>query len=218
MPMDAIVLATGNEHKVRELREIFGAQGLEVVGLNELGDGWEEPREEMKAGGTFLGNATIKAVSYAQQTGRLCVADDSGLEVDALGGEPGVMSSHYCTDGREEGMGRDERDRKNIEKLLYELGPLEKERRTARFVCVMVLADPSGNVRAHTRGTMEGRIGVKGDVPKGEGGFGYDPVFVVDGDKRGRTSAELSADEKHAVSHRGKAAREMAELLGGHGG
>ncbi len=141
-----IVLATGNPHKVDEMRAIFAREGLaamgvEVVGLKDLPDPqrFHEPEEH---GTTFEENATIKALSYAQQTGEWCLADDSGLEIDALGGKPGVISSHYCTDGVDMGMTREQRDAANNERVLRELEGVPMERRAARFVCVMVLTSP----------------------------------------------------------------------------
>lgn len=207
--MDPIVIATGNPHKVEELRAILGAAGVAVVGLNDLGATFEEPREH---GATFEQNAAIKAESYALQTGRWCLADDSGLEVDALSGAPGVISSHYCTEGRETGMSRAERDAANNARLLRELEGVPMERRTARFVCVMALAAPGRGVIASARGTFEGRIGLPGDVPRGGGGFGYDPLFLLPRPDE-RSSAELSAADKNARSHRGAAARAMAEKI-----
>lgn len=207
--MDPIVIATGNPHKVEELRAILGAAGVQIVGLNELGGAFAEPREH---GSTFEQNAAIKAESYAMQTGRWCLADDSGLEVDALGGAPGVISSHYCTDGRETGMSRAERDAANNARLLRELEGVPMERRAARFVCVMALAAPGRGVIATSRGTFEGRIGLPGDVPRGGGGFGYDPLFLLPRPDE-RSSAELSAADKNERSHRGAAARAMAEKI-----
>jgi len=134
-----IVLATANPKKIRELRAIFAEVGLEIESLADLGIETTEPDE---IGTTFLENATIKALGYAEQTGRVCLADDSGLVVDALGGAPGVISSHYCTDGIEQGMSRDERDQANNEKLMRELEGVELAERSARFECVMVLAEP----------------------------------------------------------------------------
>ncbi|MEL6797388.1 MAG: non-canonical purine NTP pyrophosphatase, partial [Planctomycetota bacterium] len=134
-----IVLATANPKKVRELRAIFAEIGLEIESLADLDTVTTEPNE---IGDTFEANATIKAVEYANQTGRVCLADDSGLEVDALGGAPGVISSHYCTNGEETGMTREERDAANNDKLLHELGDRPLDERAARFVCVMVLATP----------------------------------------------------------------------------
>jgi XTP/dITP diphosphohydrolase len=170
---------------------------------------FHEPEEH---GRTFEENATIKALSYAAQTGRVCLADDSGLEVDALNGAPGVISSHYSTDGRETGMTRAQRDAANNQQLLRELEPTPPARRTARFVCVMCLAQADRGVLATSRGTFEGRIGLPGDVPRGGGGFGYDPLFVLPAPDN-RTSAELSPGEKNSRSHRGAAAREMAHRI-----
>lgn len=205
--MTPIVIATGNPHKVEELRAIFATVGVPVTGLQEVApEGIPEPAE---TGATFEENAQIKAAFYAQRTGRVCLADDSGLEVDALGGAPGVISSHYATDGEETGAGRAERDAANNARLLREMEGVPDGDRTARFVCVMVLAGPKGHVLATARGTFEGRIG---RTPRGHGGFGYDPLFVLPAPDT-RTSAELSAFEKNDMSHRGKAARAMAEEL-----
>ncbi len=165
-----------------------------------------EPVEDAE---TFEGNAAIKALYYAAATGMVCLADDSGLVVDALGGAPGVYSARYA------GVGdtRAERDAANNAKLLKELEGVVEAERTARFVCAMGLAMPpsaefpEGRVVEVTRGTFEGRIGF---VAKGSNGFGYDPLLVVED---GRTSAELSEDEKNARSHRGEAARKMAAKL-----
>jgi len=207
-----LLLATTNPHKLSELRAIMSSldKGIEVIGLDEISqEGIVEPVED---GQTFEDNARIKALGYAKQTGRWCIADDSGLEVDALDGAPGVHSARYANVGAT----RDERDAANNAKLLEELaalGNLPDEQRSARFVCVMALAVPEGassdgvRVVAVSRGTFEGRIG---PAPKGENGFGYDPLLVLED---GRTSAELSSDEKNARSHRGKATREMIEQL-----
>ncbi|MFO0830547.1 MAG: non-canonical purine NTP pyrophosphatase [Phycisphaerales bacterium] len=207
-----IVLATGNPHKVEEMRAIFArgglaALGIGVVGLGDLGDPrrFREPEEH---GTTFEQNATIKALSYAQQTGEWCLADDSGLEVDALGGRPGVISSHYCTDGVEQGMTREQRDQANNGRVLAELRGVPAEGRAARFVCVMVLAS-GGRVHCRSRGTFEGRIGVPPRVPAGTNGFGYDPLFLVAPEFR-LTGAELTAEEKNARSHRAAAGREIS--------
>ncbi len=144
-----LVVATSNPHKVEEIRAVLdGVAGLRVLGLDDVVR--EKPglvlKEPEEIGTTFEQNATIKALSYAEQTGRLCLADDSGLEVDALGGRPGVISSHYCTDGREAGMSRAERDAKNNERVMRELEGVAAEKRTARFVCVMVVAGSLGPV------------------------------------------------------------------------
>ena len=215
--LSRIVIATGNPHKVEELSRLLALPGVEFVGLKELPehDTFSEPEE---VGNTFEANATIKALSYAAQTGLPCLADDSGLEVDALGGAPGVISSHYCTDGREVGMSRPERDAANNAKLLRELERVPPEERAARFVCVMVLAGPgeAGGVLATSRGTFDGRIGLPGPppagVPRGTNGFGYDPLFLAGPECR-QTGAELSAEEKNRRSHRGVAAGAMLEQL-----
>jgi XTP/dITP diphosphohydrolase len=216
--LGGVVLATGNPHKVEELRAIMGPLGVPIVGLSDLpGHPFPEPRE---TGTTFEQNAAIKAMAYAEATGRWCLADDSGLEIDALGGRPGVMSSHYCTDGREEGMDRPTRDRLNNERVLRELEEVPPERRGARFVCVMVLArpggrdvrPPSGVLLARARGTFEGRIGLRGDVPRGANGFGYDPLFLV-GPEFAVSSAELSPEQKNARSHRAAAALRMSQQI-----
>jgi XTP/dITP diphosphohydrolase len=210
--MEKIVLATGNPHKVEELRAIFaecGVKGVEFVGLASVAPaGLSEPRE---TGATFEENASIKAHSYARQTRLMCLADDSGLEVLALGGKPGVISSHYCTDGQETGMPRAERDAANNRKVLMQLEEAPPEKRGARFVCVMALAT-GDRILASVRGVLDGRIGMPPEVPRGAHGFGYDPLFLVGPDFT-RTGAELPPDEKNRVSHRARAARAMAERI-----
>lgn len=219
-----IVIATGNPHKVEEMSRIFAdpALGLaplalEFVGLADLpGAPFPEPTE---SGSTFVENATIKALAYADATNSLCLADDSGLEIDALDGRPGVISSHYCTDGEERGMPRAERDQRNIERVLAEMTGVPAHARTARFVCVMALAKP-GETLIRVRGTFEGRIGFPADqqhadeppVPRGSHGFGYDPIFLLPAPDP-RTSAELSPADKDARSHRGAAAKLMAARM-----
>lgn len=212
--MDPIVIATGNPHKVDELRAIFAREGVPVIGLRDLPGQFNEPEEP---GATFEENAVIKALAYARQTGRICLADDSGLEVDALGGAPGVISSHYSTGGRETGLSRADRDAANNQKLLRDLDRVPDDKRTARFVCVMALAAPARGDEAPrilttTRGAFEGRIGLPGDVPRGGNGFGYDPLFVLPAPGT-RTSAELSPEEKNRLSHRAAAAAEMARMV-----
>jgi len=207
MPLtEPIVIATGNPKKIEEIRAVLAPIGVEVVGLSDLPGPFEEPVEGKDS---FLENATLKAVSYARQTGRICLADDSGLEVDALGGAPGVISSHYATDGEETGLTREQRDSANNAKLLADLEGVAPEDRTARFVCTMVLANADGTVLATVRGAFEGRIGLPGDVPRGDHGFGYDPLVLMEPDFQ-RTGAELTPEEKNARSHRGEAARRMA--------
>jgi len=208
--MGPIVVATGNPHKVEELRAILAPLGLELLSLADLSDTHPEPEE---TGETFEENAALKALAYAERTGLHCLADDSGLEVDALAGAPGVISARYHSDGLETGLPRPERDRLNNERLLRKLEGVPPDRRTARFVCAMALASPEGQVLAKARGLFEGRIGLPGEVPRGSNGFGYDPLFLVAPDYT-RTSAELSPDEKNRLSHRGKAARAMADAIG----
>jgi XTP/dITP diphosphohydrolase len=238
--MPTIVLATGNPHKVRELREIFASMdvaGVEVLGLGDLRvtRPLEEPEE---CGTTFEENARIKALSYATQIGEMrasrdqgieassvwCLGDDSGIEIDALRladgtARPGVISSHYSSDGVEMGIGRAERDAANNARVLRELDGVPAEKRAARFVCCMCLAraeEPGESFRKailhETRGVCEGRIGVPPRVPAGANGFGYDPLFLV-AQEFARTGAELPAEEKNRISHRGMAGRLMAEWL-----
>ena len=196
-----IVVATGNPHKVEEIREILAPSGLVVHSLDEVGGPFAEPDE---TGRTFEANARIKAVAYAKATGRTVLADDSGLEVDALGGEPGVDSAIWAgVDGS-----RAERDARNNAKLAERMRGVPSDRRAARFVCCMCLADPSGRVLAETRGTFEGRIG---EAPRGSHGFGYDPWLWLD--DAGCSSAELPPHEKNARSHRGHAVRAMAQAI-----
>lgn len=196
-----LLFASSNPHKLDEVRAILEPLGVTVEGLNALGTSLPEPEETES---TFEGNARLKAVYYATQLGRICLADDSGLEVDALSGEPGVLSARYAGVGAT----RAERDEANNRKLLAALARIPQDRRTARFVCAMCLADASGNVIAETRGVFEGVIT---DQPRGSNGFGYDPLLFLPGD--GCTSAELSPEMKNARSHRGAAARAMAEWL-----
>lgn len=216
-----IVLATANPHKVEELRAIFSglAPRMRLLGLNDLDappGGWIEPTE---SGTTFSANSRIKALEYARQTGHACLADDSGLEVEALAlpdgtPRPGVISSHYCTDGRDTDppMPRAARDEANNARLLSELRGVEPERRTARFVCCMCLALPDGRILQETRGAFEGRIGQPPRVPSGSNGFGYDPLFLVAPDFR-RTAAELDPAEKNRLSHRAAAAQALCRWL-----
>jgi XTP/dITP diphosphohydrolase len=206
-----LTIATANPGKVAELRPIFADLGIEVVGLADLETRTREPDE---TGDTFEANATIKAISYAKQTNTLCLADDSGLVVDALGGAPGVISSHYAShldgnDGAPDDRPRHERDAANNARLLRELAGVPDEQRTARFVCVMVLANPAGEILATGQGAFEGRIARE---PRGEHGFGYDPLFLV-APHYTRTSAELSPAEKNALSHRAMAAGGIARAL-----
>lgn len=199
--MTTVLLATGNPHKLDEVRPILAPLGIRVEGLDTLS---EIPPEPVEDGPTFESNARIKAVEYARMTGRTCLADDSGLEVDALGGEPGVRSARWSgVEGD-----RAERDQANNRKLVAAMSDVAEDRRQARFVCAMCLAAPDGTILAESRGTFEGSIVLE---PRGENGFGYDPHVLVRGETR--TSAELDPEEKNARSHRGEAARKIAGLI-----
>lgn len=170
-----------------------------------------------ETGATFAANARAKALYYARACGQWCLADDSGLEVDALDGRPGIYSARYAADRVDAGAdrpaylaeaGRQTLDRANNIRLLADLEGVEDARRTARFVCHLALADPR-HLLLETSGTVEGRIARE---PSGDNGFGYDPLFYLP--ELGCTAAELSAREKNRISHRGKAVRRLAELLG----
>ena len=196
-----LLFASSNQHKLDEVRAILAPIGIEVEGLDSLPHQIPEPDED---GETFEENARIKAIAYAKAAGRICLADDSGLEVDALGGAPGVHSARYA----QIGVTRVQRDQANNIKLMRQLKDVPFEKRAARFVCAMCLADADGNILAETRGTFEGLIT---DHPMGSNGFGYDPLLYLP-DRR-CTSAQLSPAEKNARSHRGQAARQMAAML-----
>jgi XTP/dITP diphosphohydrolase len=197
-----LVFASTNPHKLRELREIFGPLGIDVRAPHDLGAGVPEP-DETEA--TLAGNARLKAMTYARALGRTCLADDSGLEVAALDGAPGVHSARYA--GR--GATRGERDQANREKLLAELKRLgDGVSRKARLVCALCLADPGGRVLFETRGSVEA---VVTSEPRGEDGFGYDCLLLLP--DLDRTLAELEPAELHARSHRGAAARALHAWL-----
>lgn len=211
--MPTIVLATQNPGKVRELQSLLKGSGIDIIGLDSFNQLFPEPDE---SGTTFLENATIKAVAYARATQMHCLADDSGLIVDALGGKPGVISSHYAFDGDAEGeaaqMTRQQRDDLNCQRVLKELDGVPDDQRSARFTCTMVLSDPTGAVLATSEGLFEGRIGQVGEVPRGTNGFGYDPLFLV-APEFARTSAEMKPNEKNAISHRAKAVGKMIKEI-----
>lgn len=195
-----IVVATGNAGKFAEIREILANLDVTLVAQRELG---VSAPEETAA--TFVENALIKARHAAAETGLPAIADDSGLVVAALDGRPGVHSARYA--------GPEARDRDNVEKLLGELDGVEPARRGAHFHCVAVfLRGPSDPAPLLAEGRWEGRITA---APRGEAGFGYDPVFLDP--VRGLTAAEMSAADKNAASHRGQAFRSLAALLLAHG-
>jgi len=190
-----IVLATRNRKKAEELKRITADMPVSVLTLDDF-PGCPETEED---GTTFKANAAKKAVEVARYTGKPALADDSGLEVYALGGAPGVFSARYS------GLGAT--DNKNSEKLLREMRSVAKEKRGARFVCCIALAFPDGGIQTFC-GHAEGTIGTE---PRGVNGFGYDPLFYPVGSTR--TFAEMSEVEKDAVSHRGMALRSLQGYL-----
>jgi XTP/dITP diphosphohydrolase len=201
-----LVLATRNEHKVHELRQILAdlveELDLEIVSAAEV-DGPDVPETEV----TFEGNARLKAVALAEATGMPAVADDSGLAVDVLGGSPGVFSAGWSGTTGGVGLSRADRDRANLRLLLEQVADVADEHRGAAFVCAAVLALPDGTFDA-TEGRVQGYLTRE---PRGTNGFGYDPVFLVEGDER--TLAEYTDEEKNAISHRGRAFRDLAPIL-----
>ena len=193
--MPKLLIATNNAGKVAEFRQLLDGCGWEIVTPAELGIALDVD----ETGQTYLENATIKAVAFAKASGITALADDSGLEVDALDGRPGILSARYA--------GPDLTDVERAGELLKELAGVPDEERTARFRCVIAIARNEDDVRS-VEGMVEGEIA---RTPRGKNGFGYDPVFLLP--DRGMTAAELTPDEKHAVSHRGVAARKARILL-----
>lgn len=195
MSLRRIVLATGNAGKLRELQHMLADSGFEIVPQSDLG----VPDAE-ETGLTFIENAILKARNAAQHTGLSAIADDSGLEVDALGGAPGIYSARYAGPGSS--------DAENNARLLSDLEDIPAPKRTARFQCLMVMLrhkdDPVPQV---CQGTWEGRIAF---AERGKNGFGYDPLFLLDD---GRHSAELDPDEKNRISHRAQALAELKRRL-----
>ena len=191
-----IVLATANIGKLNEIRKIFSGVDVDIVAQSEF-----DTPEAIENGLTFVENAIIKARNAAAHTGLPALSDDSGIEVDALNGEPGIHSARYAGD-----------DESNIQRLLRELDGVPDDRRTARFQCVMVyLRHANDPVPVITQGAWEGKIL---EAALGESGFGYDPVFYVP--ERGCSAAQLSAEDKNSLSHRGKALRQMLAYLAAH--
>ena len=195
--MKKVVIATNNAHKVEEISTALAFEGWEFLKLSQV-DPYEEPEEDAD---TFEGNALIKARAAHEHTGLAALADDSGLVVDALGGAPGVFSARYA------GVHGD--DDANNAKVLAELEGVPDEERTARFACCIAFVDEDGTEITAT-GTIEGRIahGLAGD-----GGFGYDPMFLPDHFNGEKTLAQVTQDEKNAISHRGNALRALKEKL-----
>lgn len=193
--MKKIIFATGNEGKMREIREILSDLDVEVLSMKEAGI----TADIVEDGTTFEENAVIKAKTICELCGEITLADDSGLEIDYLNKEPGIYSARY--------MGEDTSYRIKNAKLIERLEGVPDEKRTARFVCAVAAAFPDGSVKT-VRATMEGRIGYE---EKGENGFGYDPIFFLP--EYSCSSAELSMEEKNKISHRGKALRAIKDEL-----
>lgn len=189
-----LIFATNNEGKVNEIRQILG-DGYEVYSLKDL----DIHTNIVEDGKTFEENAQIKARAICRQTNEMVLADDSGFEVDYLGGEPGIYSARY--------LGEDTSyEIKNAE-ILRRCEQAKEEERTARFVCAIACAYPDGRVET-TKGVIEGRLAYE---PKGTNGFGYDPIFYLP--ERGCTTGEMEPEEKNKISHRGIALRKMVEKL-----
>lgn len=193
--MKEAIIATHNPGKVKEFKEILEPRGYEVKSLAEIG--FTDEIEE--TGHTFEENAILKAEAVAKAVNKMVIADDSGLSVDNLGGRPGVYSARYA--------GEQKDDQANIDKVLSELRGFEKEQRTARFRCALAVSIPGEETK-----TVEGHVeGYIAEEPRGEYGFGYDPIFIVkDKDK---TMAELTSDEKNKISHRADALKKLSKLL-----
>ena len=190
-----VVLATRNRHKLEELRRILSPYDVELTSLEDYPD----VPDVAETGETFADNAILKARAVAAATGLVAVADDSGLSVDALNGMPGVLSARWA--------GRHGDDVANLELVLAQIGDVPDDRRGAAFVCAAAAVSPDGRV-VLAEGRVEGTL-IK--APRGSNGFGYDPIFVPIGEKR--TTAEMSAEEKDAISHRGVAFRALAPKL-----
>jgi XTP/dITP diphosphohydrolase len=204
-----LLVATRSTHKLRELRELLGPLRTQMISLDDAAI----PGEAVEDGATFEANAAIKARHFAALSGLPTMADDSGIEVDALGGAPGVRTRRFA--------GENATDEDNNRRLLRDLGGLPLERRTARYRCVLALAlpetaGPRGGMPVRlARGTLEGRIALE---PRGGGGFGYDPIFEPEVEPLGgRTLGQWTAEAKNRISHRGRAARRMHRILAGLG-
>ena len=190
-----LLIATHNQGKLREYTELLAGLPFELLTLDDVGI----RDEATETGATFIENARQKAEAYARQSGQLTLADDSGLEVDALGGEPGVHSKRYA------GVDKSDAERNQI--LLAQLRAVPRGQRHARFHCTIVIADPTGRWWS-SEGTCEGEIAFE---PRGAHGFGYDPIFILK--EGGRRMAELTTEEKNRVSHRARAAQGAREIL-----
>lgn len=190
-----IILATQNQGKLRELQELLADKGIEVLSLQDIAD-WEDVEE---SGVTFADNAALKARAAVKKTGLIALADDSGLEVDALKGAPGVYSARFAGEPKD--------DERNNDKLLQQLESISDDKRTARFRCALMLVTPEGE-EFLTEGTVEGQILRQ---RRGQDGFGYDPLFYVP--EYARTMAELTLTEKNSLSHRAQAFRKVIPIL-----
>ena len=193
--MKRMIFASGNENKMKEIREILGALPLEILSMKEAG----VSADIVEDGKTFEENALIKARAICKLAGEMVLADDSGLEIDYLNKEPGIYSARY--------MGEDTSYHIKNKSLIDRLEGVPDEKRTARFLCAIAAVFPDGK-ELEVGGTVEGIIGYE---EKGENGFGYDPIFYLP--ERGCTTAELPPEEKNSISHRGNALRLMKELL-----
>lgn len=193
--MKKVIFATGNEGKMKEIREILGDLDIELLSLKDAGI----TADIEENGSTFEENAIIKAKAISQLTGEIVLADDSGLEIDYLNKEPGIYSARY--------MGEDTSYHIKNANLIQRLEGVPDQQRTARFVCAIAAAFPDGTVKT-VRASMEGRIGYE---EKGENGFGYDPIFYLP--EYGCSSAEISMEGKNKISHRGKALRAIKDEL-----
>ena len=193
--MKKVIFATGNEGKMKEIREILGDLDIELLSLNDAGI----TADIEENGSTFEENAIIKAKAISQLTGEIVLADDSGLEIDYLNKEPGIYSARY--------MGEDTSYHIKNANLIQRLEGVPDQQRTSLYVCAIAAAFPDGTVKT-VRASMEGRIGYE---EKGENGFGYDPIFYLP--EYGCSSAEISMEEKNKISHRGKALRAIKDEL-----
>lgn len=197
-----MLIATGNAGKAREFREMLAGEDPDRIDWKSLGD--FPPGDEVEeTGETFRANACLKASTYARRHKMWTLADDSGLEVDALNGAPGVRSARWALHHH---AGKGDADNNSL--LLRQLEEVPDEQRAARFVCVLALSDPEGRIVLTARDTVEGVILRK---PRGNNGFGYDPLFLISA--LDQTAAELAPRQKHEISHRGKALRKLKELM-----
>ncbi|MTH52931.1 XTP/dITP diphosphatase [Bacillus mangrovi] len=193
--MSQVIIATRNEGKAAEFKTLFEPRGMQVVSLSDL-EGLPDVEE---TGHSFEENAILKAETISKLTGKPVIADDSGLSVDSLGGDPGIYSARYA--------GEQKDDAANIQKVLEGMKEVEKDQRTARFRCALAIAAPGKETRT-VEGSVEGYIT---EEPAGTNGFGYDPIFLVK--DKGTTMAQLTQDEKNKISHRAMAMKKLEKLI-----